>query len=168
MTLFTFGYEGLAIDAFVGRLQAAGIGTVLDVRELPLSRKPGFSKAALAEALRRAGIGYAHLPALGCPKAIRHRYRVDRDWPGYVDAFGAHLAAQKEAVAALARQAAATRVCLVCFEADFNRCHRSLVAREVGRDGDLEIVHLTATGEILDAHRREVLDPAGEGSRQRG
>ena len=161
-TLFTFGYEGLAIGAFVARLQAAGIDTVLDVRELPLSRKPGFSKAALAEALRRAGIGYAHLSALGCPKAIRHRYRADGNWPAYVEAFGAYLAAQSESVAALARQSAATRACLVCFEADFNRCHRSLVGREVARLGGVEVVHLTATGEIRDARRREGPEPAGE------
>jgi uncharacterized protein (DUF488 family) len=149
-TLFTFGYEGLAIGSFVARLQAASIDTVLDVRELPLSRKPGFSKAALAEALRRAGVGYDHVPALGCPRAIRHRYRADGNWPAYVEAFGAYLAAQDQAVATLAKLSGATRACLLCFEADFNRCHRSLVAREVGRLGGIEVVHLTATGEIPD------------------
>lgn len=45
--LFTFGYEGLDIDAFVDRALAAGVRTIVDVRELPLSRKKGFSKNPL-------------------------------------------------------------------------------------------------------------------------
>ncbi|MBK6650144.1 MAG: DUF488 domain-containing protein [Betaproteobacteria bacterium] len=48
--LFTLGYEGLTIDAFIARLQAAQVKTVVDVRELPLSRKKGFSKTGLPQA----------------------------------------------------------------------------------------------------------------------
>ena len=44
--LFTLGYEGLDIDAFVARVRDAGIRVIVDVRELPLSRKKGFSKSA--------------------------------------------------------------------------------------------------------------------------
>lgn len=78
--LFTFGYEGLDIDAFVARVQGAGVQAIVDVRELPLSRKKGFSKSALRDALRAAGLDYFHVPALGCPKEIRTRYKVDGDW----------------------------------------------------------------------------------------
>lgn len=46
-TLFTLGYEGLVLDAFIARLQAAQVKTVVDVRELPLSRKKGFSKISI-------------------------------------------------------------------------------------------------------------------------
>ena len=48
MTVFTIGYEGLDIGAFMSLLAEHGIETVVDIRELPLSRKPGFSKKALA------------------------------------------------------------------------------------------------------------------------
>ena len=44
--IFTFGYEGLPLKAFIARLKSAGIQTVVDVRANPLSRKPGFSKRA--------------------------------------------------------------------------------------------------------------------------
>jgi len=150
-TLFTFGYEGLSVGAFVARLKAAGVETVFDVRELPLSRKPGFSKRSLAEVLRRAGIAYAHLPALGCPKPIRVRYRADGDWSAYVRAFAGYLAGQQEAVAELARAANKTSACLVCFEADFNYCHRSMVARAAARAGGPSVTHLTAKAAIPDA-----------------
>jgi uncharacterized protein (DUF488 family) len=156
MTLFTFGYEGLSIDAFIARLKKAGVRTVLDVRQLPLSRKPGFSKGALSTALHATGIVYAHVPALGCPRPIRDRYKVDGDWAAYVKAFSAYLAEQGEAVAELARIAKKTSACLICFEADFNRCHRSIVARATARAGGPRVVHLTIKGEIPDVAARAV------------
>lgn len=156
MTLFTFGYEGLSVDAFVARLKKAGVCTVLDVRQLPLSRKPGFAKGALSTALHATGIVYAHVPALGCPRPIRDRYKIDGDWAAYVQAFSAYLAGQGEAVAELARIAKETSACLVCFESDFNRCHRSIVARATARAGGPRVVHLTLKGEIPDVAARAV------------
>ena len=78
--LFTFGYEGLTIDDFIARLKDARVNLIVDVRELPLSRKKGFSKSAFREHLAAAGIGYEHRPALGCPKPVRDQYRADSDW----------------------------------------------------------------------------------------
>ena len=49
--LFTLGYEGLTIDAFIARRQTAQVKTAVDVRELPLSRKKGFSKSTFCAAL---------------------------------------------------------------------------------------------------------------------
>ncbi len=66
--LFTMGYEGTTIDTFIGNLQAKRIDCVLDIRALPLSRKPGFSKKKLAERLCLVGIRYIHLAELGTPK----------------------------------------------------------------------------------------------------
>ena len=70
-TLFTLGDEGLTIGAFIACLQAAQVKTVVDVRELPLSCKKGFSKSAFCAALSAHDIAYLHAPALGCPKPIR-------------------------------------------------------------------------------------------------
>src|SRR5215469_8254844 len=133
MTLFTCGYEGVSIDAFVARLEEVGIRTVLDVRQLPLSRKKGFSKSRFGAALHNAGIVYAHLPVFGCPRPIRDRYKKDRNWTRYERDFTAYLATQSAALAELAQISQQTRACLVCFEADFRVCHRSLVARAAAR-----------------------------------
>ncbi|MEY2953224.1 MAG: hypothetical protein RLZZ401_1311 [Pseudomonadota bacterium] len=86
-TLFTLGYEGLTIDAFIARLQAAQVQTVVDVRELPLSRKKGFSKSAFCAALSAHGVAYLHAPALGCPKPIRNQYKADGNWQTYTREF---------------------------------------------------------------------------------
>jgi len=149
--LYTFGYEGLDIDRFVSRLVAIKIDRVADVRELPLSRKRGFSKKAFAEALNTAGIAYTHIPALGCPKTIRDRYRADNNWYIYTKAFNAHLASQSPAVSELAKASRAMTTCLVCFEADFNYCHRSFVARAVTKAGGPATAHITPTAVIADA-----------------
>lgn len=142
--LYTFGYEGLTIEAFIARLKETGVRTIIDVRELPLSRKKGFSKKAFAEALHCAGIAYAHMPALGCPKPVRDAYRADGNWSAYTLKFITYLDQQGPAVAEVAKIARATSACLVCFEADFNYCHRSLVARAAARVGGPAVVHLTA------------------------
>jgi uncharacterized protein (DUF488 family) len=150
MALFTFGYEGLSIDAFISRLKKAGVKTVVDVRELPLSRKKGFSKTAFAAALSSAGIVYTHVPTFGCPKPIRNQYKIDGNWKRYEKTFNSYLATQSSAVAGLAKFSKTTKACLVCFEADFNLCHRSLVARAAADAGGINVVHLTATAEIAD------------------
>jgi uncharacterized protein (DUF488 family) len=150
MALFTFGYEGLAIDGFIARLKKAGVAVVVDVRELPLSRKKGFSKTVFAAALNDAGIVYTHVPAFGCPKPIRNQYKIDGNWKRYKKAFNSYLATQASAVAGLAKFSKTTKACLVCFEADFNFCHRSLVARAASDAGGANVVHLTATAEIAD------------------
>ena len=146
--LYTFGYEGLTIESFIARLKLADVRTIIDVRELPLSRKKGFSKRSFAEALHQAGIAYAHMPALGCPKPIRDAYRSDGSWSAYSRKFSAYLATQKKPIAELAKIARSTSVCLVCFEADFNFCHRSMVARAAALAGGPAVVHLTAKTEI--------------------
>lgn len=148
--LFTFGYEGLDIAAFLARLREAQIRMIVDVRELPLSRKKGFSKTALREHLAAAGIGYVHLPVLGCPKSIRDKYRADGDWTRYTREFLAYLQTQDASVRELVRQARATSACLVCFEADYSMCHRTYVARAAQRLGAPVVKHLTAKTIVLD------------------
>lgn len=144
MTVFTIGYEGLDIDAFMALLAEHGIETVVDVRELPLSRKPGFSKKALASVLNLSGIEYVHKVDLGCPKPVRDRYREDGNWKRYTSGFLQHLKTQQRAVAELAELASTSTCALLCFEADFNFCHRSMVADAVRDHGGTQVRHITA------------------------
>ncbi|NTV96107.1 MAG: DUF488 domain-containing protein [Thiobacillus sp.] len=147
--LLTFGYEGLDIVAFIERLRTAGVHSVVDVRELPLSRKKGFSKTALCEHLKKAGIAYLHVPALGCPRPIRNRYRADGDWDTYSRDFMAYLETQRDTLLELAKIARATTACLICYEADFERCHRTYVARAAHRLGGPAVGHLTTRTETI-------------------
>ena len=146
VTAYTIGYEGMTIEAFVASLRAQHIAHLVDIREVALSRKKGFSKTALSEHLARVGIRYSHVRALGCPKQIRDQYRVDGNWDRYTRAFAAYLGSQTAAIRELIRTMKADRCSLMCFEADYTLCHRSLVAHELGG----AIVHLTAHGPVTE------------------
>lgn len=156
LNLYTFGYEGLDIEAFVARALEAGITTIIDVRELPLSRKKGFSKSSFRDALSRAGIAYAHMPALGCPKPIRDVYKGNGSWAQYTKSFLAYLETQEATVQELVKIAKATHACLVCFEADFTMCHRTYVARAARKLGGPAVLHLTARTTLPDLGLRAV------------
>jgi uncharacterized protein (DUF488 family) len=138
MTIFTIGYEGATVDALLAALTAAGVRRVIDVRALPLSRRPGFSKSPLAAALKEAGIDYVHLKALGTPKAGR-----DAGKKGDVATLTAVYAGQldlPEAQAAAARMLALADEmpsALLCFERDPSHCHRTLLLRAVGEGRDV-------------------------------
>ncbi len=143
MKIFTIGYEGLDLPSFTAALVRHRVETVVDVRELPLSRKPGFSKQALRHALQQAGFGYVHMAALGCPRPVREGYKHDKDWDRYTEGFMAHLAEQGAAVGELAELARTTRCALLCYEADYNFCHRSMVAEAVHQQSGFAVVHIT-------------------------
>lgn len=143
MTVFTIGYQGLDIDTFLSLLAEHGIETVVDIRELPLSRKPGFSKKALASAVNLSGIEYVHMVDLGCPKPVRNRYREDGNWKHYTNGFLKHLKTQKAAIAELSNLVNSSNCALLCYEADFNFCHRSMVANAVQKHCGADIEHIS-------------------------
>jgi uncharacterized protein (DUF488 family) len=131
--LCTIGYEGTTPDALVAALRDAGIETLVDVRALANSRRPGFAKGALSAALEGAGIGYLHLRALGTPAEGRAAVRAGK--PAVMRRlFAAHLAGgeAQAALASLTDLAQRHRLCLLCLEADPAQCHRTLVAEAVG------------------------------------
>jgi uncharacterized protein (DUF488 family) len=144
MTVFTIGYEGLDINTFMSLLAEHGIDTVVDIRELPLSRKPGFSKKALASVLNLSGLEYVHMVDLGCPKPVRDRYREDGNWKRYTDGFLKHLKTQEAAIAELSELAGSSNCALLCYEADFNFCHRLIVAKAVRDYCGADVQHIKA------------------------
>ena len=145
MTVFTIGYEGLDIDAFMSLLAEYDIDTIVDVRELPLSRKPGFSKKSLANLMNISGREYVHMVDLGCPKSVRDRYREDGNWKLYTEGFLKHLKTQDDAIAELSALAASATCALLCYEADSNFCHRSMVASAVKDYCGARVTHIKAS-----------------------
>ncbi|MBN8807367.1 MAG: DUF488 domain-containing protein [Sphingomonas sp.] len=133
MTIYTIGYEGATMDDFLAALRRAGVERVIDVRALPLSRRPGFSKSSLAATLQDAGIEYVHLKALGTPKPGRDAAKKG-DWRTMEAVYAGQLElpeAQAQA-AQLRALAAEKRSALLCFERDPQHCHRTMLLREEG------------------------------------
>lgn len=117
---------------------------IVDVRQMPLSRKKGFSKNALKEAAKARGIEYVHMVVFGCPKSVRDAYKSDGDWAQYTTSFLGYLADQDAAIAELVELASSEKCCLLCFEADPNTCHRLFVAQRAAKKsrGKLTVRHL--------------------------
>lgn len=146
MTVFTLGYEGLDRDRFIALLAAHDIETVVDVRERPLSRKPGFSKNGLAGSLRQSGYAYVHMVDLGCPKPVRDRYRENGNWRRYTEDFLKYLQTRQEAIAQLSNLVGTSNCALLCYEADHNLCHRSMVANAVRDHCGAVVQHIQVAG----------------------
>jgi uncharacterized protein (DUF488 family) len=143
-SICTIGYEGYKAADWVSALLEHDVQTVIDVRDLPLSRKPGFSKSQLARSLEVVGIDYVHVRALGNPRQYRDALRAGLDFATFSCQFSSVLDLQKDALEKVLAHAAARRVCLLCYEEDPGRCHRSLVAerlRNMGQEA-VEVVHL--------------------------
>ncbi|NJP04422.1 MAG: DUF488 domain-containing protein [Chloroflexaceae bacterium] len=140
----TIGYEGHTPATFFAQLTAHTIQTLVDIRESPISRKAGFSKSALQAAANAHQIHYLHMRALGCPRPIRNDYREDKDWTGYTRRFLAHLDTQHDALNTLLQRIEHERCCLLCLEADYHCCHRSLVAERLAQmtSQHLSVIHL--------------------------
>lgn len=142
-TLFTIGYEGKTQAEFLAELAAAGVERVLDVRAVAASRRPGFSKTALRNALAEEGIDYLHLRPLGTPAAGREAARKGRT--GEMRRIYAEQLETDEA--ALAMEQAMTAVAekktaLLCYEKDAPGCHRAMLAERMIARRPFEVVDL--------------------------
>lgn len=129
------GYEGLSVEALISRLRAEGVDVLVDVRLTPLSRKRGFSKRGLADALQAAGIRYVHDRRLGNPKDNRAAYADTSSSEGLEarSRFRQLLAEGDGAtgVLELAKLAEHESVAVLCYEADELQCHRAQVISAV-------------------------------------
>ncbi|MEU0444376.1 DUF488 family protein, N3 subclade [Streptomyces tendae] len=141
--LWSAGYEGRDIDSFVASLLDSRIDVVADVRLTPISRKKGFSKTRLGQALAEAGIEYTHLRGLGNPKDNRAPF-----WDGRLDVGRARFRGVLRSDEAqtdldrLAEQARQSRVAVLCFEKDESRCHRQVVLETVRERAAVPVIPL--------------------------
>ena len=143
MRIFTIGYEGATVPEFLAALQSAGVERVIDVRALPLSRRPGFSKSPLRTALQEAGIADVHLKALGPPSEVRSASRAGHheDLKGiyYGQLELPEAMVQSAQMLELAREKPSA---LLCMEREPAHCHRTLLLHAVASDA--EVIHLYA------------------------
>jgi uncharacterized protein (DUF488 family) len=143
MRIFTIGYEATTMSDFIAALTSAGVERVIDVRALPLSRRPGFSKTPLRGALAEAGIDYVHLRALGTPAAGRAAARAGRH--AELQRIYASQLELPEAIAQggqMIELVCAKPSALLCYERDPGGCHRTLLIAAVAPEA--EVVHLFA------------------------
>jgi len=133
---YTIGYAGRTVDDFLSVLKRAGIERVVDVRALPLSRKKGFSKNVLCNALANQGIEYVHLRSAGNP------FRdMKNDVENCLRLYSEYLDEHPSIINEVERVVRDQTSALLCFEADACGCHRSIIAQRLTRKRGLTRMH---------------------------
>lgn len=144
--LFTIGYEGRTINNYIEMLLSNEVRVLIDVRNNPLSRKPGFSKTAFCAHLENAGIIYIHIPELGVPSKLRKHLGTEDSYQSLFNYYKKEILAINldciERIKAVTNQF--SRVALTCFEADYHNCHRHKITEFLSQEPffDARIVHL--------------------------
>jgi uncharacterized protein (DUF488 family) len=142
--VFTLGYEKRSLDEFLRLLRKERIDLVVDVRDVPWSHKPGFSKRPLSEALAAARLEYVHAGFAGNPKALRS---TAADNAEALRLYAKHLKSHPEILARMDALldpflAKGKRACLICFERDPRDCHRSILATAWAKRRKVAVRHL--------------------------
>jgi len=145
MILYTIGYEGLDQSQFIAHLMRYRVNVVADVRKLPISRKKGFSKSALAETLRSTSIDYLNFRGLGAPKEIRNELQQSGDYNRFFKKYEDNITDKEDHLKSIYSLVnCGKKVALLCFERDPEKCHRKVVAKKIQKlDGNgLTVKHI--------------------------
>jgi uncharacterized protein (DUF488 family) len=143
-TLYTLGYEKRTQEEFFELLRAAGVGVIIDVRDVAWSHKPGFAKGSLQTTAGTAGLEYIHAQFAGNPKRLRQQ---EAELGPLLDAYGRHLAENPEILSRFSELVAAhldegKGVCIMCFERDPAECHRGVLAARWSEGAGGKVEHL--------------------------
>ena len=142
--LYTIGYESKNIEEFISQLKTNNIATLVDVREIPISRKKGFSKTIFSEFLNKNGIEYIHLKKLGSPKNLRNELKQDKNYTSFFEKYLGYLKLHRDIINDLYKIILEKNCCIMCYESLPSRCHRKIICNEIEKiDGNgLKIKHL--------------------------
>ncbi len=125
--------------AFGEHLRDSGVQRLIDVRELPISRRRGYAKTALSEALAEAGVEYVHVKALGNPKPLRDLYKSGRVEEGRAryreHLLNEHRQDLQELVGLLREKPSA----LMCVEHDPSTCHRTVIVEALTDELEVQL-----------------------------
>jgi len=141
INIFSIGYEGKPIGAFIAMLKQAGVERLIDVRQAPFSRKPGFSKKPLEANLSNAGIEYIGIPELGTDKSSRDAHKADPDITPILEEYRLKFERNITFYEVLRKMAKAKVSVLMCYEEDYRQCHRQVIEERMASDG-FNVVHM--------------------------
>jgi uncharacterized protein (DUF488 family) len=133
--LFTLGYEGISLEAYLNRLLKNDVKVLVDVRNNPLSQKYGFSKTTLQRSCNSVNIDYIHFSEVGIQSELRQELIDQGDYDNLFNAYKRKTLSKtiptQEKILGLLRTK--KRIALTCFEADICQCHRKHLAEAITR-----------------------------------
>jgi len=133
ITLFTIGYQGITLEAYLNKLIKNNIKVLCDVRKNALSMKYGFSKSQLKNACNGVGIEYIHIPEVGIDSEQRQELKTQTDYDVLFEEYKnlnlkKSIDSQTEILNLLKKN---RRIALTCFEADICQCHRKHLSEAI-------------------------------------
>jgi uncharacterized protein (DUF488 family) len=133
--LFTIGYEGISLEAYLNKLIQNNIKVLVDVRNNPLSQKFGFSKSQLQKYCKMACIQYIHFPEVGIQSEYRQGLNSQQDYDRLFDFYkevtiSSTISSQSKLLDLLKEH---ERIALTCFEANICQCHRKPLAEAIAK-----------------------------------
>ncbi len=144
--LFTIGYEGISLEAYLNRLIRNDIKVLVDVRNNPVSQKFGFSKGQLIKYCNALGIEYMHFAEVGIQSEFRRELKTQEDYNSLFDDYKQiiipkTISTQEKILALLIER---KRIALTCFEANICQCHRKHLAEAILRlpEWKYELMHI--------------------------
>ncbi len=142
LAIYTSGYEGKSVDAFLNNLLEQGIQGVLDVRRNAYSHKYGLSGPVLRDICNKLGMNYDHLPALGVASELRKDLSGPDAYTKLFDDYELNLPEQTSALAKAGEIVKRRPTSLMCFEAKSECCHRGRLAPRLASQISLPVKHL--------------------------
>ena len=144
LKILIIGYEGIDVVEFVERLKKYNVTRLIDVREIPISRKKGFSKTALKGKLEKENIKYVHFKSLGSPSPLRKKLKTNWDYNYFFKTYLKYLSKNMDAIKEVYQYISDGINCIMCFERTPEKCHRSAVANKINEYSEygLTIKHI--------------------------
>ncbi len=132
-TLYTIGYEGISLEAYLNKLITNDIKVLVDVRNNPLSQKFGFSKSQLIRYCQGLNIEYLHLGDVGIESEYRQELNEQSDYDNLFKNYKKKtlpktICTQEKILSLLVEK---KRIALTCFEANIYQCHRKHLAEAI-------------------------------------
>lgn len=142
--IFTIGYESLKTEDFIARLKENDIEILVDVREIPWSRKRDFSKSQLENLIGQYDIKYIHIQKFGSPSVLRKKVREDNNYKQFFIEYKNYLKTQIDELRKFHEILEKSVCCLMCFEKNVEICHRKIIVSEIKKlhNNGLKIIHL--------------------------
>lgn len=144
--LFTIGYEGISLEAYLNRLIKNDVKVLVDVRKNALSMKYGFSKTQLKIFCANLNIEYLHIPEVGVQSDQRQELKTQSDYDTLFETYKKqnlkNTISQQEQILHLLKDK--KRIALTCFEANICQCHRKHLAEAIIKlpEWDFELKHI--------------------------
>jgi hypothetical protein len=133
---FTVGYEGQEPIKFIKLLTNEDIDILVDIRKDAYSKQDiSYSEGTLSRIAANAGIKYIHLPELGVDYELRQELKSTHDYDSYFKIYAEYLEKNADLTQFIFELSRNYVICLLCYEKDFRRCHRLILANKLEKLG---------------------------------